>query len=63
MTMHVNKVHHVTTTTQVAKDLGEDESWLSDVANEMEIEDGMIWEWPQAGPRHTCADDGAAAPE
>jgi len=41
--MHVNKVHHVTTITQVAKDLGEDEDWLRDVANEMEIEDGVIW--------------------
>ncbi|WOH76956.1 hypothetical protein RX330_11245 [Bradyrhizobium sp. NDS-1] len=40
---HVNKVHHVTTITQVAKDLGEDEDWLRDVANEMEIEDGTIW--------------------
>jgi hypothetical protein len=40
---HVNKVHHVTTITQVAKDLGEDEDWLRDVANEMEIEDGAIW--------------------
>jgi hypothetical protein len=36
--MHVNKVHHVTTITQVAKDLGEDEDWLRDIANEMEIE-------------------------
>jgi hypothetical protein len=43
MTMHVNKVHHVTTITQVAKDLGEDEVWLGDVADEMEIEDGVIW--------------------
>ncbi|WP_315783348.1 MULTISPECIES: hypothetical protein [unclassified Bradyrhizobium] len=43
MTMHVNKVHHVTTITQVAKNLGEDEGWLTDVANEMEIEDGVIW--------------------
>ena len=43
MTMHVNKVHHVTTITQVAKDLGEDEDWLRDVVNEMEIEDGVIW--------------------
>jgi hypothetical protein len=25
MTMHVNKVHHVTTITRVAEDLGEDE--------------------------------------
>jgi hypothetical protein len=41
--MHVNRVHHVTTITQVAKDLGEYEDWLRDVANEMEIEDGVIW--------------------
>jgi hypothetical protein len=43
MTTHVNKVHHVTTITKVAEDLGEDEDWLRDVANEMEIEDGVIW--------------------
>jgi len=41
--MHVNKVTHVTTITQVAKDLGEDEDWLRDVCNEMETEDGAIW--------------------
>ena len=41
--MHVNKVHHVTTITRVAQDLGEDVDWLRDVANEMEIEDGVIW--------------------
>ena len=43
MTTHVNKVHHVTTISQVAKDLGEAEDWLWDIANEMEIEDGVIW--------------------
>jgi hypothetical protein len=43
VTIHVNKVHHVTTITQVAKDLGEDEDWLRDVANEMEIDDGVVW--------------------
>ncbi|MCC8940945.1 hypothetical protein CI1B_36960 [Bradyrhizobium ivorense] len=43
MTTHVNKIHHVVTITQVAKDLGEDEDWLRDVANEMETEDGVIW--------------------
>jgi GH15 family glucan-1,4-alpha-glucosidase len=43
VTTHVNKVHHVTTITRVAQDLGEDEDWLWDVANEMEIEDGVIW--------------------
>jgi hypothetical protein len=41
--MHVNKVHHVTTITRAAENLGEDEDWLRDVANEMEIEDGVIW--------------------
>jgi hypothetical protein len=40
--MHVNKVHHVTTINRVAAELGEDEEWLSDVASEMEIEDGVI---------------------
>jgi hypothetical protein len=43
MTMHINKVHHVTTITRLAKDLGEDEDWLWDVANEMDAEDGLIW--------------------
>ena len=41
--MHVNKVHHVTTINRVAKDLGQNENWLSDIANEMDIEDGVIW--------------------
>ena len=31
------------TITRVAEDLGESEDWLRDVANEMEIEDGVIW--------------------
>ncbi|WP_050399909.1 hypothetical protein [Bradyrhizobium embrapense] len=43
MTTHVNKIHHVITITQVAKDLGEDEDWLRDISIEMEIEDGVIW--------------------
>jgi len=43
VTTHVNKVHHVTTITRVAEQLGEDEDWLRDVACEMEIEDGVIW--------------------
>ena len=41
--MQVNKVHHVTTITRVAEDLGEGEEWLRDVVSEMEIEDGVIW--------------------
>jgi hypothetical protein len=43
MIMHVNKVHHVAIITRVATNLGEDEDWLWEVANEMEIEDGVIW--------------------
>jgi hypothetical protein len=41
--MHINKVHHVTTINRVAEELGENEDWLSEVANEMEVEDGCIW--------------------
>jgi len=41
--MHVNKVHHITTITRLAETLGEDEDWLHDVANEMDVEDGVIW--------------------
>ena len=47
--MHINKVHHVTTITRVAQVLGEDEDWLRDVANEMEIEDGIIWVYGVGG--------------
>ena len=41
--MHVNKVHSVTTIGRIAKDLGEDEDWLWDIANGMDPEDGLIW--------------------
>ena len=41
--MHVNKVSHVTTINRVAADLGESEDWLFDIANEMDVEDGLIW--------------------
>jgi hypothetical protein len=41
--VHTNKVHHVTPIGRVAKDLGEDEDWLFDIAMEMEPEDGVIW--------------------
>jgi hypothetical protein len=46
--VHVNKVHHVTTINRVAKDLGEDADWLWDVANEMDVEDGVIWVYADA---------------
>lgn len=41
--MHINKVGHVKTISRVAKELGEDEDWLFEIAMEMEIEDGVIW--------------------
>ena len=41
--MQRNKVHHVKTMTLVAQELGEDEDWIWDVANEMDQEDGVIW--------------------
>jgi len=34
LTMHINKVHHVKTITRVARELGENEDWLFDVAIE-----------------------------
>ncbi|RXH37920.1 hypothetical protein XH99_02530 [Bradyrhizobium nanningense] len=43
MTCHINKVHHVTIITKVATDLGQDEDWLRDVANGVEVEDGAMW--------------------
>jgi hypothetical protein len=52
--MHVNKVSHVTTISQVARDLDENEVWLFDVAVDMEPEDGLIWV-------HGITDDGVMA--
>lgn len=43
MTAQRNRVHHVTTIARIAAELGEDEDWLWDVANEMDPEDGLIW--------------------
>jgi hypothetical protein len=42
LTVPVNKVSHVKTINLVAKELGESEDWLFDVAAEMETEDGLI---------------------
>jgi hypothetical protein len=42
LTVHVNKVSYVKTISLVAKELGESEDWLYDVAVEMETEDGLI---------------------
>ena len=50
--MHINKVHHVTTIARVAKDAPRFNRELAslvraanapDVANEMDVEDGLIW--------------------
>jgi len=41
--MHVNKVYRVSTIHRVAQELGEDEDWLRDIADQMDIEDGVIW--------------------
>ncbi len=43
LTVQLNKVHQVKTIARVAQELGEDEDWLSDIAIEMEPEDGLIW--------------------
>jgi hypothetical protein len=43
MSSQRNKVHSVTTIARVAIELGADEDWLWDIANEMEPEDGLIW--------------------
>ena len=42
LTVHINKVSSVKTINLVAKELGESEDWLYDVAAEMETEDGLI---------------------
>ncbi len=54
MTAQRNKVHHVTTIARAAIELGEDEDWLSDVAGQMDAEDGLIWVYG-------VGDDGAIA--
>ena len=44
---------------RVAADLGEDGDWLSDVANEMEPEEGLIWVYGPGGERVMAfSDDG-----
>jgi hypothetical protein len=43
MSSQRNKVHSVTTIARVAIELGVDEDWLWDIANQMEPEDGLIW--------------------
>ena len=43
LTMHIKKVHHVKTISRDARELGEDEDWLFEIAIGMEVEDGVIW--------------------
>lgn len=43
LSMHVNKVDHVTTVERVAERLGESVDFIHDVALEMDTEDGVIW--------------------
>jgi hypothetical protein len=43
LTVQLNKVHHVYTVSRVARMLGEDEARLWEIADEMDIEDGVIW--------------------
>jgi hypothetical protein len=43
LSMHVNKVDHVTTVDRVAERLGESVGFIHDVAFEMDTEDGVIW--------------------
>ena len=41
--MQLNKIHAIRTIALVAKDLGEDEDFLAELAIGMEPEDGLIW--------------------
>ncbi len=43
LSMHINKVAHVTIVDRVAERFVESAGWLFDVANEMDVEDGAIW--------------------
>lgn len=43
LSMHVNKVDHVTTVERVAARLGENVDFIHDVALEMDTEDGVVW--------------------
>jgi hypothetical protein len=43
LSLHVNKVDHVTTVERVAARLGESVDFIHDVALEMDTEDGVVW--------------------
>jgi len=44
--MHINKVHHVKTITRVARELGENEDWLFDVAMKWSPRTRDLGVWP-----------------
>ena len=48
--MQLNKVHSIRTIALVSQELGEDESWLADLAVGMEPEDGLIWVYSPEHP-------------
>jgi hypothetical protein len=48
--LQLNKISSIQTITLVARELGEDEEWLSDIAGEMEPEDGLIWVYSAEQP-------------
>ena len=43
MTTQLNKIYAIKTIALVAQEIGEDEEWLSEIIDEMEPEDGLIW--------------------
>jgi len=43
MTTQLNKIYAIKTIALVAQEIGEDEEWLSEIIEEMEPEDGLIW--------------------
>ena len=53
--MQLNKVHSVRTLELVARELGEDEDWLADLALGMEPEDGLIWVYDPGQEHGTMA--------
>ena len=53
--MQLGKISSIRTIALVAKELGEDEDWLFDIAGEMEPEDGLIWVYSAVHPEGTMA--------
>ncbi|MDE8347830.1 MAG: hypothetical protein POH28_16910 [Acidocella sp.] len=43
MTTQLNKIYAIKTIALVAQEIGEDEDWLNEIIEEMELEDGLIW--------------------